>query len=226
MLDSTPSHIPALTGSADPSHVSIGFTVLTKANGGLLSKRIAPDPAGEPVSDGSACAMSAGKARRATASGANATGAMQGLADALNGLAPSQALALGSLRSDLPDAVAITITGKEDEARGLVSRTRRYFDYAPGAPALLLLDFDRKGLPAAVAQRIEAAGGFWAALCEVCPALADAASVERPSTSAGSGGVHVYVPIKDGSDAKRALTVLHERLWLAIRRSVPPDAGG
>lgn len=230
MLDNTPTGTSAPISSAKTATglgVSIPFTILTKANGGLLSKRIEADAAGKPVPDGSACAMSAGKARRATASGTDATAAMQGLADVLNRLAPSQALALGSLRQGLPDTVEITTTGKENEARGLVSRTGRYFVHAPGVPALMLLDFDQKGMPASAGEQIKAAGGFWEALCKVCPALANAANVERPSTSAGivntltgecspgSGGMHVYVPIKDGADAKRALTVLHERLWLA-----------
>jgi hypothetical protein len=92
---------------------------------------------------------------------------------------------------------------------------------------LTLIDFDQKGMPAHVAERINDLGGVWPALVRVIPALADTSRVLRPSSSAGlqdaqtgarlpgSGGVHVFVGIRDGADAERFLKVLHARCWLA-----------
>ena len=78
-----------------------------------------------------------------------------------------------------------------------------------------------------MAQQLDAAGGFWAALVSVIPALGSAGHLLRLSTSAGlcrtdtgatfpgSGGLHGYVAITDGADAVRFLTTLHARCWLA-----------
>ena len=94
-------------------------------------------------------------------------------------------------------------------------------------PAFALLDYDSKGMPAAVAAELKRAGGFWGALLTVLPALKGAARVTRRSTSAGlsradtgealpgSDGVHVYVAEKDGADSERFLRALHDRCWLA-----------
>jgi hypothetical protein len=174
MLDNTNSGAPApitsdaaTTGmaaaAAARSGLCIGFTILTKAGNGLLSKRIALDATGQLVVDGGACVMWTGKARRASATGADATAAMASLADTVNGLGSSEALTLGSLRHDLADDVEITTA--RQEGNGKVSRTQANFAYLPDKPALLLIDFDRKGMPDAVARRIDAAGGLWDLLC-------------------------------------------------------------
>ena len=96
-------------------------------------------------------------------------------------------------------------------------------------PALLLLDYDQKGMPPEVKQRVAVAGGLLAALQSLLPQLNDVGSLWRPSTSSGlyrgdtqdriqgSGGLHGYVGIVDGSDAVRALKdYLHDRChgWL------------
>jgi hypothetical protein len=71
----------------------------------------------------------------------------------------------------------------------------------------------------------------------VFPALRDVARVERASTSTGiantatgerypnTGGLHIYLPIRDGADAERALRVMHDRLWLAGYGWVMVSAG-
>ena len=65
-----------------------------------------------------------------------------------------------------------------------------------------------------------------AVLMEVVPDLRHAARLIRASTSAGlfnfdtgdsldgSGGLHGYVIARDGADAERFLTALHDRCWL------------
>jgi hypothetical protein len=109
----------------------------------------------------------------------------------------------------------------------VIARCREAIFYIPDRQAFVLLDYDPKGMPAEIAKRIEANGGFWKTLVGVFPALGVIARLERRSTSAGisrsdtgelfpgSGGVHVYLEVQDGADAVRFLQTLHERLWLA-----------
>ena len=82
-------------------------------------------------------------------------------------------------------------------------------------------------MPPAVAERIARLGGAWPALVSVVPDLAQAARLERASTSAGlfdgdtgrrlaeSGGAHIYIVVRDGADIARFLRDLHQRCWLA-----------
>ena len=75
-------------------------------------------------------------------------------------------------------------------------------------------------------MQLDTAGGFWPALVSVIPDLGSVGYLLRLSTSAGlsrtdtgaafpgSGGLHVYIAIKDGADAVRFLTALHARCWL------------
>jgi hypothetical protein len=199
----------------------IELTRLTK-HGGPLTKRISLSPDGTLVKDGSACVMAHGTAERVRVAGVDA------LAVLIEGLTPSQALALGALRPDLPDKVDITTKKKllNGAARpDIIARTGSNITYH--GPAYTLLDFDSKGMPIAVAAELERVGGFWAALCTVLPAFDDAARVTRRSTSAGlsradtgealpgSDGMHVFVPAKDGTDSERFLTTLHERCWVS-----------
>ena len=145
-------------------------------------------------------------------------------------MAPDQALALGRLRAGLPDAVPVAtrraFAGGE-AAEGAIARTRDHIDYDRGEAAFALLDFDRKGMPEAVAGALAARGGFWPALVAAAPCLARAARVRRASTSAGlidtrtgaavgggAGGEHVYLLARDGADVERFLRDLHERCWL------------
>lgn len=93
-------------------------------------------------------------------------------------------------------------------------------------PALALLDYDTKGMPDAVAGRMNALGGFWDALLTVAPDLEHAAKVVRRSTSSGivrtdtgemlkgSDGLHAFVLVEDGADIERFLRTLHDRCWL------------
>ena len=108
-----------------------------------------------------------------------------------------------------------------------VARTAENFRYRPGRAALAVFDYDMKGMPPAVALQLKVTGGFWAAMVAVAPALATAGHLTRLSTSAGlsrtdtgekfpgSGGLHVYITIRDGADAVRFLKTLHARCWLA-----------
>jgi len=204
--------------------VSVPFEITVfRKDGGPLTKRISLALDGSIKSDGSQCIMSHGTARRFRFDG------MQSFADLIAALKPNEAFATGSLRPDLPDRVEVVTRDRLNGAQrpGFVARTQTFIIHRAGEQEIALIDFDRKGMPPDVAGRIDAIGGFWAALVSVLPALAhNVARVERLSTSAGlydartgepfdvCGGMHVYVLTKDGSDAERFLTVLHQRAWL------------
>lgn len=202
----------------------IEITAFTKADG-PLTKRISLGPDGKPVSDGSACLMARGRAQRIFCKGLGAFAAH------IERLQTNQAIGLGSLRDDLIEQADVVTAQELTRLNGasaphVIARTSNSIVYKPGQPALVLLDYDRKGMPRAVAERIGAAGGFWPALVAAVPALATAGRVERASTSAalyrtdtteplpGSGGAHVFIAARDGADAERFLKTLHERAWL------------
>jgi hypothetical protein len=162
-----------------PSWV-VELTVLTKANG-PLTKRIALDAPGcGVISDGSACVMARGHAERLRLAGP------ADLAAALETMPPDRAIALGRLRSDLPDGT-IVVTQRRLSAgiapAGAIARTREYIAYVPGEPAFALLDFDRKGMTEAISDALTERGGFWPALVRAVPGLVQAAWVRRASTS-------------------------------------------
>ena len=183
--------------------------------------------------------MARGRAKRVRIDG------LDELAALIEGLTSQQAITLGALHDDLPDEVRIVtkaalVAGVA--ANDTVARTAKNFVYRPGRPALALFDYDMKGMPPGVTQQLTAAGGFWAALTSVLPALASTGHLLRLSTSAGlsrtdtgatfpgSGGLHGYVAIADGADAVRFLkdaarALLAQRLRLDECRCRRPVAG-
>lgn len=205
----------------DASEPLIEITGFAK-RGGCLSKRISLGADGAIISDGSACVMARGMAKRVPLS------SLEDFADLIARLDPHEAIALGALRLGLPDEVEITTKRhlNGNGAANVVARTSEYFSYRPGEPALALIDFDRKGMPADVAERVRELGGPKAAILSVIPELGNAGSVIRASTSSGlcrsdtgerfvaSGGAHWFVLIRDGCDAERYLKTLHDRCWL------------
>jgi hypothetical protein len=207
-------------------------TVLTKTDG-PLTKRISLNGSGVK-SDGSACVMWSGRAQRAQIA------SVQEFATLIEELRPDQAIALGALRPDLPDECEITTKKhlNSDARPDLIARTGSNILYREKQPAPVLLDYDQKGMPPEVRERLDEHGGFWLAICSVLPELKSAARVTRLSTSAGlfrtdtgqrfesSGGLHAYVFAKDGSDAERFLKDLHERCWLAGLGWYMVGAGG
>jgi hypothetical protein len=197
-------------------------TIIAKS-GGPLTKRISLAADGSLRSDRSACVMSRGTAKRFTFAD------VEQFATLIQDFGPHQAIALGGLRPDLPDEVSVTTKRKLNGAQepAVIARTSEYFVFRPGEPALALVDYDTKGTPPSVAERIEKLGGLMSALVSVLPALASTSRVERRSTSAGlyridtgerlpaSNGLHVFLGVRDGSDVERFLKALHTRCWLA-----------
>jgi hypothetical protein len=186
----------------------------------LMSKKIFLDGDGKLKSDGSECRMITGTAVRAFA------GTASDFARIIGSCGPDQAIALGALREDLSSPISVTTKDSLDQNPGAIARTRSFIDYRPGVPAWALIDFDTKGMPKEVSDRIGAVGGMWQALLTVAPELANAARVSRASTSAGlfrtdtnepvagSNGMHHYVLVRDGGDIERFLKDLHDRCWL------------
>jgi hypothetical protein len=205
--------------------------------GGPLTKRIMLTTDGSLKSDGSACVMAEGQARRATFDN------LETFAAYIAGLNPNEAIALGALCDNLPDLVEIVT---KDRLEGLkqgrivsatlslngsvrpevIARTGDHISYKPDQIALALIDVDTKGMPASVKNKIDAIGGFWAALVSVLPELGLVSRVTRRSTSAGifrtdtmetlpgSNGLHVFILVTDGADIERFLRTLHARCWL------------
>jgi hypothetical protein len=200
---------------------AIEITVFRSANG-PLTKRISI-AGGKIKSDGSACRMVAGTARRMPLDSPAA------LAKLLENMPSNKAIALGRLRPDLGYTVHVVL--KKDltgaTSPNIIARTADYLSYAPSEPALMLLDHDAKAMPVEIAAKVEEAGGFWRALVAVVPVIGDAGRVRRRSTSAGlynrstrkwlanSASQHAYIAVQDGTDIERALKTLHDRLWLA-----------
>jgi hypothetical protein len=212
---------------------ALEIAVFTK-RGGPLTKRISLAGNGSLKNDSSACIMSRGTASRF---GFTRIGE---LAELITRFGPDQALTLGVLRSDLPAKVEVVTKRKLNGGAGLgvIARTADYLTYRPGAPALALVDYDTKGMPTSVAEKIEELGGFWPALTSVIPEIAGVARVMRNSTSAGlfrtdtgqllpgTGGTHVFLAVQDGKDVERFLKALHARCWLAGYGWMMVGAGG
>jgi hypothetical protein len=199
------------------------ITLFAKS-GGILTKRISLAADGSVKSDGSACKMSQGVARRVEVAG------VKQLVEVIDRVQPNQAIALGVLKPDLPDTVKVVT--KKAFASGavrsdVIARTSKAIIYRNEHPAFALLDFDTKGMPPDVATELKCLGGFWEALLSVLPALGDLEHLVRRSTSSGlsrsdtgeelpgSDGLHVYVEVLNGADIERFLRVLHARCWLA-----------
>lgn len=216
--------------------VGIEITGL-KSSSGVLTKRISLGSDGRLISDGSACVMAAGAAKRVKLS------SIKAFADLIGTLDHNEAIALGALRSELPDEVEVTTARKLSEMSGtagpgVISRTAGHIAYAEKQAAFALLDFDTKGMPAAVTARLDVLGGFWNAVTSVLPDLGHAGYVVRRSTSSGisrndtgeaiqgSDGLHVFVLVEDGSDIERFLRTLHDRCWLHGLGWVMVGAGG
>ena len=205
----------------------------TKA-GGPLTKRISLNGDGSTKSDGSGCLMPRGTAVRTPIAG------IAELAGLIAGLRPDQAIALGALRSDLPDQVSVVTKEKlkQHAAPDVIARTADSIQFRSGQPGFVLLDYDTKGMPADVEARLKERGKYWTALCEVLPGLSGASYTKRRSTSAGlsrtdtgeslpgSKGLHIYVAVKDSADIERFLKTLHERCWLAGFGWLMVGAGG
>lgn len=206
---------PVTNGRTPP----IGLTLAWKKGKVPLSKRITIRD-GQVVSDSSVCQVWDGTLTHHELSH------LSDLVPLLERLSSQEALVLGTLKDPEHRRGPMLLTSQKQAADGAIVRTLDYLHYPPGVPALLLIDFDCKGMSDAMRVRMDEAGGLWPLLCQLVPALKGLATVSRASTSAGlitpdgdthagSSGRHIYAVVEDGADSARALKVLHERMWLA-----------
>ena len=203
-------------------------------SGGSLTKKISLAKDGKIISDGSACVMSAGEAGRIPITD------VKQLAEIIGNLKPDQAIALGRLRDGVLDHVKVATKSRLNGAvrNDLIARTQDDIVYQKGRPAPVLFDLDQKGMPPEILAEIERRGGYFQTLCSIMPELRGGAHVTRRSTStglfnpktgekfSGSGGMHVYALVADGTDAERFLKALHDRCWLAGFGWMMVGAGG
>ena len=201
----------------------IELTVFTKS-GGPLTKRISLTPDGKIASDGNACTMARGRAKRVRID------RLGELAALIEGLTSNQAIALGALarrsarRGRASSPSARSCRRRRQGHRRPDGRELRLPARPARAGAVRLRHQGHAGRGGAATRH---RGGFWAALVSVLPVSATVGYLLRLSTSAGlcrtdtgekfpgSGGLHGYVTIKDGADAVRFLKTLHARCWLA-----------
>jgi hypothetical protein len=215
-------------------NIAAELTVFTKRDGNL-TKSIKLDPDGAMISDGSDCIMTRGTAQRTKIA------SVEQLADLIGHMKPDQALALGALRTGLPNKVEIVTKAKllnSAPRPNTIARVAHDIIYPARQPAFALLDFDTKGMPPDIVAEVERLGGFLATLLSLFPALEGVARVTRTSTSTGlfrsdtgdklhgSDGLHVYLAVQDGTDIERCLKNLHDRCWLAGCGWMIVGAGG
>ena len=176
---------------------------------------------GKPESDSTQCQIAQGTMERLVLSD------WRDFAREIEKTPRNVAYALGALRPGLPDRMPL-VSRRDPRSKepGFVTRTQGNIVYVEGLPAAALIDHDRKGMTLEVAGRLKEHGGFTKTLEHLCPGFRHAGIIERSSTSAGlynqetgeeypSGGVHIDLLVRDGSDIKRFLYTLHDRAWLA-----------
>ena len=204
----------------DADAPAIEFTVFAKS-GGDLTKKVHwnADHTGI-VSDSRDCKMSTGVMSRVVLT------PWFRLADGLTEFKGNTAIAIGRMRPDLPDA--IHIVQKDNPAcgqPGYASRTADNLIFAKGQPAVILLDYDTKGMTPENKAKLDELGGFFGALRIIWPGFDKIGYITRRSTSAGiydtttgkrfgEGGWHCYALIADGAKAQAFLDALHQRAWL------------
>jgi hypothetical protein len=206
--------------SAETS-LNIEITVFTSSSG-ALSKSLELDDIGSLRKCKDVSHMSAGTACRTRIH------SLDQFQTILDTLAAHQAIAVGTMRADLPDTCNVTTVHNLTpySPTDLIARSQEYFGFRPEKPALLLIDVDTKGIPAPIKALIDENGGYVATIGKVLPDLMRSGYVYRCSTSSnlynsdtgasppGSDGLHIYVPVAEGADIKRSLRVLHDRMWL------------
>jgi hypothetical protein len=190
---------------------------------GPLSKHISLVE-GKIHSDGSPCRMWRGEAWVYKVPDLTA------FADLINALSPQQALCVGVISKSyrLPDGAPLKVVRKAEYRgeKGTVARVKNAFEF-PQDAGPVLLDHDRKHMSCEALANLNKPGGFVGALQHVAPGMKGAGYLLRKSTSTGlrntktgvtlegGEGLHLYVLVKDRSDAARAVAVLHDRLTLA-----------
>jgi P4 family phage/plasmid primase-like protien len=127
------------------------------------------------------------------------------------------------------DKVQIVVGGKENEAQGILSRSKKYFEYRDAG--VLMIDHD----PSPYGKSYSP-DELLSALLSVHPEIAKAARIVRGSVSAGvhltgeaprpGKGFHLYIPVPDASQIPDYGKLLFDRLWLAGHGFIALSANG
>lgn len=195
-----------------------------------------PDPLTKSYavgSDGLPCKstdpfLSQGEAHRISIESAAFASEFGGLLTSLDhGLCVVLGAMVDTVQSDVADITTRERyeTPETGTGRPLIWRGKTWLNYRVGPAAIVGLDHDAKDLPASIRQRMNDKGGLLAVLESICPAFKSAARVSRPSVSTGvvatqtgsgtvGGGLHIYLAVEDGGDAKDFVARLHDRLIL------------
>jgi len=188
---------------------------LITSDGGPVGKRYELDDFGELVKN-TALALAHGTVANVAVDG------LTGLRDLIAGTEPNQTLSFGRMKDDRASAKLVLQRHLEAHPDA-IARDRNHFEFAIGAPAFWLFDFDGHHTQHEIAG-IESAKD---ALAHIASALGEAPMLWRASSGAyivnadtaeeltGLSGQHVYVPVTDGSDIARAGKALIDRAWLA-----------
>jgi hypothetical protein len=198
----------------------VTFTVFTST--AILSKRYNLD-ASDNIVKTPAAQMTSGTAQRITM---DFSEFRKALADADE----RTAFGYGLHDEAFGEKVKITVKGKENESKGILSRSQKYLQYRP-RPGILMNDHDPhpRG-PAVTPDELQEI------LAGILPGFADAASwvraslsadVHRPGEQPQSGkGFHIYNAVTDASDIPRFGEVLSKRMWLAGYGYIAISAAG
>lgn len=186
------------------------FTVFTSTQPPVLTKVFGLDRDGR-LTKATAASMTTGIASRVSVTD------LGELARRLCALKPAQAVAWGVAASARAAVVPQSEDDGSDPAR--LSRTRRNFSF-PKGPGVMMFDHD--GAPGGDLDR----DALRQRMLDVCPALADAPMLWRPSASAGletrdgraltgQARHRLYVPVTDASLIPEAGKHLASLLWAA-----------
>lgn len=208
---------------AAQSPLEVAFTIAKGERPVSKTYGIGKDGMPEPLRG---AGMSEGAARRVVLRGATATEVVTQMADKLSGLARTEALILVPPPAGQDEWPVVTKDQVGDRT-DVIARSQRYFRHTAGA-SLLGLDFDAKGYPRHIKERLlKLKGRVSGALTDVFPAFASAAYVSRPSVSCGIkntvtgqttdqyAGFHRYYVAVDGLDCAAFAKRLAEHLMLA-----------
>ena len=189
------------------SHIKVTFTRYKSS--APLSKHYWLD--GDLIQKQTSTTMTAGTAERVTIT-------FSEFPQALSNATEKQAFGYGIHSFDYPNKVKIVVSGKEDPAQNIISRTHKFYAYH-NSPGILMLDHD----PSKYGQTISP-DELVAALVDIHPEIEQAARIVRGSVSAGvhktgeppriGKGFHIYIPVTNAADIPRYGALLFDRLWL------------